>query len=247
MTTASILFGWQYSFTHQNNQQNLQFSKLYVSQNTPKRVSTGFVRVGHNWGLCGHGKRVCIGSWCWERKSLAAPGTRSCVSIVPCISVRCSTNLAIPTSLDCGVSSRDRVSCKKTGLLSWRLRSLWGLISKCDCFCYLFWTADCFATSINVMVHHHMPECPMRRVDCCLQGQGHSKGEKCQWTSVWMVCSEPLNLSCCSLWALQYSRGNISCFSPVLFSFCAVSLPGQGNHGNSSVSSYTFSLCCYSA
>ena len=43
-------------------------------------------------GVCGHRKRVCSESRLWERKkSLAAPGNRTCVDSVP---VRCSTNCA---------------------------------------------------------------------------------------------------------------------------------------------------------
>ena len=53
MTTTLILSRWQSSFKHRNNQQNLQFSKLFIFQNTEKRVSTGFVRVDH----------ICYFSW----------------------------------------------------------------------------------------------------------------------------------------------------------------------------------------
>ena len=44
------------------------------------------------WGLYEHRKRVCIECWLWERKkSLAALGTGTHVSIVPGFSVgRCS-------------------------------------------------------------------------------------------------------------------------------------------------------------
>ena len=44
MTTTSTLFGWQSSIIHQNNQQNLQFSKLYIiSQNELALVSWEWV------------------------------------------------------------------------------------------------------------------------------------------------------------------------------------------------------------
>ena len=36
MTTTSTIFGWQSSIKHQNNQQNPQFSKLYISLKIPK-------------------------------------------------------------------------------------------------------------------------------------------------------------------------------------------------------------------
>ena len=35
-----------------------------------------------------------------------------------------------------------------------------------------------FATKLGLTVHHHKPEYPLKKVDCCVQGQGHSKGSK---------------------------------------------------------------------
>ena len=40
-------------------------------------------------GLCEHRQRVCTQSWLWEKKSLAAPGNRTCVNGM---AVRCSIN-----------------------------------------------------------------------------------------------------------------------------------------------------------
>ena len=34
----------------------------------------------------------------------------------------------------------------------------------------------------------------MKKLDCCVQGQGHSKISKCQWMFVQMIFSESLNL-----------------------------------------------------
>ena len=48
-------FGWQSSFRYQNNQQNLQFLKLYISQNTPKRIST--ITFGYDLINCLNTKR----------------------------------------------------------------------------------------------------------------------------------------------------------------------------------------------
>ena len=47
--------------------------------------------------------------------------------------------------------------------------------SKYDSFYYIFWTADRFATKVCMIVHYYKPECLMEKVDCCVQGQGHSK------------------------------------------------------------------------
>ena len=76
----------------------------------------------------------------------------------------------------CNVLSWARVSCKKISLLSSRSRSQQGLIwSKCDSFYCIFLTADPFATKLGLIVHYHKPECIMKKLDCCVQGHGHSK------------------------------------------------------------------------
>ena len=42
--------------------------------------------------------------------------------------------------------------------------------------CYFFfWTTDSFANTLSLMVRHHKLECLVKRLDCCVQGQGHSK------------------------------------------------------------------------
>ena len=37
-----------------------------------------------------------------------------------------------------------------------------------------------FATSHRLVVLHHKSECPVEKLDYCIQGQGHSEGSKCQ-------------------------------------------------------------------
>ena len=37
-------------------------------------------------------------------------------------------------------------------------------------------TAEPFVTKLGMVIHHHRPECLVRRLVCCLQGQGHSEG-----------------------------------------------------------------------
>ena len=58
---------------------------------------------------------------------------------------------------------------------------------------YSFWTADPFATKLGFIVHYHKPECPMKKLDYYLQGQGHSKISKCWWMFVQTISSESLN------------------------------------------------------
>ena len=41
----------------------------------------------------------------------------------------------------------------------------------------------------------------MEKLDCCVQGKGHSKILKCQWMFVQILFSESLNLFAASLWA----------------------------------------------
>ena len=47
--------------------------------------------------------------------------------------------------------------------------------SKYDCFCCIFSTADPFGGKLSLVVHHHEPDCLEKRLDFCVQSQGHSK------------------------------------------------------------------------
>ena len=58
-------------------------------------------------------------------------------------------------------------------------------------FYCIFWTNDPFATRCSLMVHHRKPECLVRKLDCCVQGQGHSEGSKWQLFFVLLISSEP--------------------------------------------------------
>ena len=37
-------------------------------------------------------------------------------------------------------------------------------------------TAGLFATKLDLIVQHQKLECPLEKLDSCVQGQGHSKG-----------------------------------------------------------------------
>ena len=72
------------------------------------------------------------------------------------------------------------VSCKKIDLLFLRSRSMQELIwSKYDNFYCVFWSTDPFITKLGLIVHYYKPECLMEKLDCCVQGQGHSKISDC--------------------------------------------------------------------
>ena len=57
-------------------------------------------------------------------------------------------------------------------------------------------TAEPFVTKFGMvmMMHHHGPECHAKRLVCCFQGQGHSKGSYDQNMTVSTVSSELLIL-----------------------------------------------------
>ena len=42
----------------------------------------------------------------------------------------------------------------------------------------IFCTADPFVIKLGLMVHYYKPECLMKELDCCVQGQGHGKNCK---------------------------------------------------------------------
>ena len=86
----------------------------------------------------------------------------------------------------CGTSPWARVSCGNLLLLlllsstSSRSRSQRGFIwSKYDSFYYIFWTIDSLATKLDLMIHNHKPECLVKKLDYCIQDQGHSERSKC--------------------------------------------------------------------
>ena len=41
------------------------------------------------------------------------------------------------------------------------------------------------------MVQRYKLECHLKKMDCCVQGQGHSEGFKCQQMFVQMISPEP--------------------------------------------------------
>ena len=43
---------------------------------------------------------------------------------------------------------------------------------KYNYFYYMFWTADCFGNQLSLTVHVHKLECLVKRLLCCIQGQG---------------------------------------------------------------------------
>ena len=61
---------------------------------------------------------------------------------------------------------------------------------------FLLYLLNCwsFSTKHGLMVHYHKPECLMKKLDCCVQGQGHGKISKCQLLFIQMLSSEMLNL-----------------------------------------------------
>ena len=61
------------------------------------------------------------------------------------------------------------------------------LIYRYDCF---YCNADPFATKLGFKVYHHKPECHVRKLGCCVQGQRHSNGSKCQ-CFVLVIPSDP--------------------------------------------------------
>ena len=61
---------------------------------------------------------------------------------------------------------------------------------------WLLYLLNCWSFHYQtwLIVHYHKPECFMEKLDCCVEGQGHSKISKCQWMFVQMISSELLNL-----------------------------------------------------
>ena len=74
----------------------------------------------------------------------------------------------------CSIISQS-VLWKKDSLLSSRSRSRWGLMwLKYDSFYYIFWTIDSLATKLGLMIHHHKPQCLVKK-NRLLQSRSRSR------------------------------------------------------------------------
>ena len=73
--------------------------------------------------------------------------------------------------------------------LSSRSRSQQVLIwSKYYSFCYIFWTVDSLATKLGLMIHHHKPECPVKKL---LHSGSRSQRRVKMLMFVQMISSKP--------------------------------------------------------
>ena len=57
---------------------------------------------------------------------------------------------------------------------------------------FLLYLLNCWSicNQLGLIVQHHKLERPVEKWDFCIQGQGHSKGSKCQWMFVRMIFSK---------------------------------------------------------
>ena len=78
----------------------------------------------------------------------------------------------------------EKNNCLLSSLSRSQQRLMW---SKYDSFYYIFWTVDSLATKLGLMIHYHKPECLVKKMDNCIQGQGHSEGSNCQCLSIWYL------------------------------------------------------------
>ena len=62
---------------------------------------------------------------------------------------------------------------------------------KYNYFYYMFWTADFFGDQLSLTVYVHKLECLVKRLLCCIQGQGHSEGSELQW-----MFAQTISLTC---------------------------------------------------
>ena len=87
-------------------------------------------------------------------------------------------------------------------------------------------TAQPFVTKPGVMMHHHLLQCHVTRLGCCLQGHGHSDGLYCLNVTVSTGSSNnPFAFNC----SLVVDHHKLKCSVKVL-DYC---IHGQG-HSNCS-------------
>ena len=86
-----------------------------------------------------------------------------------------------------------RTFCRQT----WYVEGSWW--SKYESFYYIFWTAYSSAAKLGLMIQHCKPECLLvKKMDYCIQAEGHSEGSKCQRLSRWFLQNRPT--FCCQTW-----------------------------------------------
>ena len=124
------------------------------------------------------------------------------------------------------------MSCKKIDLLFSRsgfaiFTARAHMIKIWQFYC-IFWTADPFAAKLGLILHYHKPECFMEKLDCCAQGEGHSKILKYDWMFVQIIFSELLNLLLPNLiwWYIIMSQ---IVFQKVLFAVFRVNITVKNN------------------
>ena len=90
----------------------------------------------------------------------------------------------------CSIISQS-VLWKKDSLLSSRSRSRWGLMwLKYDSFYYIFWTIDSLATKLGLMIHHHKPQCLVKK-NRLLQSRSRSRQRVKMLMFVQTITSKP--------------------------------------------------------
>ena len=53
----------------------------------------------------------------------------------------------------------------------------------------IFWSIKQFTTKLGIVMHHYEPDCLLKRLVCCLQGQGHSEGSYNQNMTIYVFWS----------------------------------------------------------
>ena len=80
-------------------------------------------------------------------------------------------------TLDLIVQHHKPVFCLKIRVLRSRLRSQRRFrMSVNVCLNDVFWTTECFVTTLGMLVQHNEPECHAEKIVHCLQCQGYSEG-----------------------------------------------------------------------
>ena len=101
---------------------------------------------------------------------------------------------------------------RKKKKLSSRSRSQQGLIwSKYNSFYSVFWAVDSLATKLGLMIHHHKPECPVKRIGLLHSGSRSQQRVKMSMF-VQMISSKLLvHMQPNLVWLYSIINGNVLC------------------------------------
>ena len=110
------------------------------------------------------------------------------------------------------------------------------LFGKWQFLLFIFWTADHFAVKLGLVVHSHVMECHVKKMDQCVQGKGQRETSKWWWvfSGQWLLTY--------GIFYYQTWYSDVSLWAGVKETHCCLQGQGHGEDSQLWLSAMTF---CY--